>query len=205
MEQILCTRINEGPSAEGERRKGNEKYAKDVRLGLSFLAVAVLSLVPAMTSAQSAPDSEEFSGFLAEAKSEAAQLQKSAEEMNSFAHYTTHCRTEAAKLEEIRTHINRLGEFVAKMNNVEAASPWQRQAAADVAPMVDELAANVTMTIYHLGENPDRFIFTSFPDYVAANAELASELADTLSDYVAYGEAKQKAEERYFELELPTS
>lgn len=91
------------------------------------------------------------------------------------------------------------------MNNVEAASPWQRQAAADVGPMVGELAANVTMTIYHLGENPDRFIFTSFPEYVAANAELASEIADTLSDYVTYGEAKQKAEELYFELELPRS
>ena len=182
-----------------------KKYAKAPGPGLSLLVVAVLSLVPAMASAQSAPDSEAFFGFLAEAKSEAAQLQKSTEEMNSFAHYTTHWRTEAAKLEEIRTHVNKLGEFVAKMNNVEAASPWQRQAAADVAPMVDELAANVTMTIYHIGENPDRFIFTSFPEYVAANAELASEIADTLSDYVAYGEAKQKAEELYFELELPRS
>lgn len=54
-----------------------KKYAKAVRPGLSFFAVAVLSLVPAMAPAQSAPDSEEFSGFLAEAKSEAAQLQKS--------------------------------------------------------------------------------------------------------------------------------
>lgn len=66
------------------------------------------------------------------------------------------------------------------MNNVEAASPWQRQVVADVAPKVEELAANVTMTIYHLGENRDRFIFTSFPEYVAANAELAAEIVDTL-------------------------
>ena len=51
------------------------------------------------------------------------------------------------------------------------------------------------MTICHLDENPDRFIFTSFPEYVAANVELASGIAGTLSDYVAYGEAKQKTEE----------
>jgi hypothetical protein len=182
-----------------------KKYAKAVRPGLSFLAVAVLSLMPAMASAKSAPDSEEFSGFLAEARTEAVQLQKSAEEMNSFVHYTTNWKTEAAKLEETKTHVNKLAELFTKMNNVLAASPWQRQAVADVTPMVEELSANVSMTIYHLGENPDRFIFTSFPEYVAANAELASEISYALSDYVTYGEAKQKAEELYFELELPSS
>jgi hypothetical protein len=48
-------------------------------------------------------------------------------------------------------------------------------------------------------------IFTSFPDYVAANAELATDIAQTVSDYVAYGEAKNKAEELSFQLELPES
>jgi hypothetical protein len=182
-----------------------KKYARAVRPGLAFVAVALLSLAPALASAQTVKDSEEFSGFLAQAKSEALQLQRSAEEMSSFAHSRTDWRTEAAKLAEVKEHVNNLGEFVNRMNNTEALAPWQRTALGDVAPMVDELAGNVTMAIYHLGENPDRLIFTSFPDYVAATAELASNIAQTLSDYVAYGEAKNKAEELSFELELPES
>jgi hypothetical protein len=181
------------------------KYVWAVRPGLAFVAVALLSLAPAMASARTVKDSEEFSGFLAEAKTEALQLQKSAEEMNSFVHARTSWHAEAAKLQEVKEHVNKLGEFVSKMNSVEAPSPWQEVALGDIAPMVDELAANVTMTIYHLGENPDRLIFTSFPDYVAANAELATDIAQMVSDYVAYGEAKNKAEELSFELELPES
>jgi hypothetical protein len=50
-------------------------------------------------------------------------------------------------------------------------------AIGDVTPMVEELAANVTMTIYNLGESPDRLIFSSFPEYVAANAEMAADIA----------------------------
>ena len=50
---------------------------------------------------------------------------------------------------------------------------------------------------------PDRLIFTSFPEYVAVNAELATDMAQLISDYVAYGEAKQDLEELSFELELP--
>lgn len=180
-------------------------YSRAVRPGLAFVAVAILSLAPAVASARVVRDSEEFTGFLAEAKTEAAQLQKSAEEMSSFSHLNTNWSTEAAKIEEVKQHVNKLGELLTKMNNVEAASPWQKQALRDVVPMVEELAANVSMTIYHLGEAPDRLVFSSFPEYVAANAELASNTAALISEYVEYSEAKQTVEDISFELELPTS
>jgi hypothetical protein len=175
-----------------------------MQAGWAFVAVALLSLAPAVSSAQSR-DSEEFSGFLAQARTEALQLQRSAEEMNSFVHFRTNWNTEAAKIEEIKRQVNKLGELVTKMNNVEAASPWQRQAIRDVTPMVGEMAANVTMTIYHLGESPDRLIFTSFPEYVAANAELAANTAVLLSEYVEYSEARQTVDDISFELELPAN
>jgi hypothetical protein len=85
---------------------------------------------------------------------------------------------------------------------VEAASPWQQMAIGDVTPMVEELAANVTMAIYNLGESADRLIFSSFPEYVAANAEMAADVAQVTSDYVAYGEDKQKAKEVADELQM---
>ncbi len=180
-----------------------KEYAKAARPGLVFLAVAVLSLAPAIASARSVGDSEEVSGFLAETKTEALQLQKSTEEMNSFEHSRINWQTEAAKIAEIKRHFNKLGELVIKMNKAEAPSPLQQQAFREVTPMVEELASYITMTIYHLGENPDRLIFTSFPEYVAANAGLASDIVQLLSDYVEYGQAKHDVEELSFELGLP--
>jgi hypothetical protein len=179
------------------------KYAKSIRPGLAFLAVAFLSLAPAVASAQVAKDSQEFTGFLAEAKTEAVQLQKSTEEMNSFVHYTTNVATEAAKIAEIKEHVNKLAELFTKMGNVEAPPAWQQMAVVDIGPMLEELSANVTMTIFNLSAAPDRLVFTSFPEYVQANAETASDLAQTISDYVAYGEARNKAEELSLRLELP--
>jgi hypothetical protein len=181
------------------------KYAPAMRAGLAFLAVAIVSLAPTIASAKSVRDSEEISRLLAEAKTEALQLQRSTEEMNSFAHSRMSWQTEAAKIAEIKLHFNKLGELVTKMNDAEAPSPWQQQATSEVTPMVEELGGYITMTIYHLGESPDRLVFTSFPEYVAANADMASDLAQLLSDYVEYGEAKQTVEELSFDLGLPRS
>src|ERR1700751_3513369 len=130
-----------------------KKYSQAVRPGLAFLVVAVLSSAPAIASSRSVKDSEEVFGFLAEAKTEAVQLQKSAEEMNSFEPFTTSWKTQAAKIDEVKRHVNRLGELITKMNNAEAPSPWQQKAIREVTPMVEELASCVTMTIYHLSEN----------------------------------------------------
>jgi hypothetical protein len=179
-------------------------YTKAVRLALAFFAVAVLSLAPTVASARSVGDSEKVSGFLAEAKAEAQQLQTITEEMNSFMHSKTSWQTQAAKLAEMKRHFNKLGELVFKMNKAEAPSPWQQEAIRKVTPMVEVLSSYITMTIYHLGEDPDRLVFTSFPEYVAASTGLASEIAELLSDYVEYGEAKQGVEE-LFELGFPRS
>ena len=56
---------------------------------LALLAVVVLSVTPPLRAARPAKDSEEVSGFLAEAKTEAIQLKQDAEEMNSFARAKT--------------------------------------------------------------------------------------------------------------------
>jgi len=176
------------------------RYAHAVRAGWGFLAVAMLSLAPAMASAR-VPDSREFSDHLAQARAEAIALQQSAEEMNSFVHSHMSWETETSKIEEIKGHVNKLAEFVAEMNNAEAPSPWQQQATSDVTPMVNDLSANVSMAIYHLSENQDRFVYTAFPEYVAANAASATDIAQMLSDYVDYGQAKQKAEDLSRELQ----
>jgi hypothetical protein len=180
------------------------KHLQSMRPGLAFLAVAFLSVMPAIAAAQS-QDSDEFSGFLAQAKSEAVQVQQTAEEMYTLRFSKISWQTQAEKLEVLKTHVNKLGEFVVRMNNVEAPSPWQRHAIRNVTPMVEELAADVTMAIYHLDESRDSYVSSSFPEYVAANAELSVDIAGLLSDYVEYSEAKRTVEDIEFELELPIS
>ena len=175
------------------------KHTQAVRPGF-VLAVALLFLAPMVASAQGAKDSAEFSGFLAQAKSEAVQVQQIAEEMNSF-NSNVGWRTQAGALEELKRHVNKLGEFVISMNNVEAPSRWQQNAIGELTPMVEQLAAQVTMAFYHLDATHDAYVFGSFPEYVAANAELAPEITQMISDYVAYDETKQKAKEAADELQ----
>jgi hypothetical protein len=181
------------------------KYAKAMRSGWVFWAIALLSLMPT-ASARGFKDSEEVSGLLAQAKTEAVQLKQDTEEMNTFVRDKLSWHTHATQIDEIKRHVNNLGELVAKMNNAEStASPWQRQSIREVTPLLDALAETVTSTIDHLSANQDRLHSAPYPDYVSANADMASDLAQLVSDYVAYGEAKHKAEELSRKLELPRS
>jgi hypothetical protein len=179
-------------------------YRKALGPVLALLAVVVFSVTPPLRAAHPAKDSEEVSGFLAEAKTEAIQLKQDAEEMNSFVRSKTSWETHAAKLGEIKGHVNKLGELVTKMNNAKAAaSPWQQQSIDRVTPLLKELAASVTSTIKHLSDNQNHLLNPPYPDYAAANADYASDLAQLVSDYVAYGDAKYKSEDLAQKLEVP--
>jgi hypothetical protein len=185
-----------------KRRIGSmNKYTEAMRPGFAFVAVALLSLAPTVASARVVRDSPEFSAFLAQARSEAIQLQQTAEEMNTLKFPQISWQTQADKLEELKIHVNNLGEFVVRMQSVEVPSPSQEQAIRDITPMVEQLAANTTMTIYHLDASRDSYVFSSFPEYVDANAELATNVAQMISDYVAFDEARQKAKEFSDELQ----
>jgi hypothetical protein len=179
-------------------------HQKAIRSSLVFLAVALLSTAPVILAAQSAKDSEEVSGLLAEAKTESLQLKQDAEELNSFVRSKTSWQTHASKLNEIKQHANKLGELVAKMNNAKStASPWQQQSIDRITPLLRELAAGVTSTIKHLSDNQNRLQHPPFPEYAATNADLASDLSQLISDYVAYGEARHKSDDLAQKLEVP--
>jgi DNA repair exonuclease SbcCD ATPase subunit len=140
-------------------------HQKTIRAALFFLAVSLLSVAPVTMGAQSAKDSEEVSGLLAEAKAESIQLKQDAEEMNGFVRSTKSWQTHASKLNEIKQHANKLGELVAKMNDAKAtASPWQRQSIDRITPLLRELAGSVTATIKQLSDNQNRLQHPPFPD-----------------------------------------
>lgn len=177
-----------------------------VRPGLALLAILFMAIAPVMGAVNPVTDSEKVSGYLAEAKTQAIELQKDAEEMNSFVWTNNSWQTDAWKLNSIKDHVNALGALLTKMNDVKAtASPWQQDAMDRVRPMLGELATNVDAQIQRLTKNEGRFRDPIYMDYAAANASTAQEMADMISDFVAYGNAKNKADNFERDLELPLS
>ncbi len=146
----------------------------------------------------------EVSGLFSEAKSEAVQLKHDAEELKSYTRSKLHWSTHSAKVNEIKEHVNKSGELLAKMQNARAtASPWQQQTIDRIDPMLRDIAATVTATINHLGQQPIKLQTAPYKEYVDANAELTADLAEVISDYVDYGKAKNKSEELADKLEVP--
>lgn len=170
------------------------RRAKAIRLTPTLLAVAFLAATPALTAAQGARDSAEVMGLFSEAKTASMQLKRDTEEMKAFARTKTSWQTHATRLDQIKGHVNKLADLVQRMNDAKAkASPWQQQSIDTITPLLNDLATNVSTTIQHLNENQNRLMHPPYPAYAAASAEYASDLAQLISDYVAYGEAKHKS------------
>lgn len=180
----------------------NWKLVSRVTLGL-FLGVLSLA-ASTVCGAQTSKDSKEVSSFLAEIKTEAIQLSHDADELKSFTHSTLAWESHARKVEQIKDHVNNAGKSLSKLDSArENGSPWQQQAIDRISPLLKELAANVTSTIEHLNQKPMLLQTGPYADYVAANYELASNLAELVSDYVDYGRSKAKSEELATKLETP--
>lgn len=147
---------------------------------------------------------QEVSAILAEVKTEAIQLRRDADELKSFTHSTLTWQSHAVKVEEIKRHVNNAGKSFSKLDSTRAeASPSQQQAIDRINPLLKELASNVTSTIEHLNQKPQLLQTGPYVEYAAANYELASNLAELVSDYVEYGKSKARSEELATNLETP--
>ena len=178
--------------------------AKVIRGTWGLLATVILAMAPAIRAANPPSDSKEVSGFFSEAKAEAVQLQFDAEELNNFARSKTSWETHAAKLTEIKGHVNNVSGLVTKMNAAKSeAAPWQQQAIERVNPMLTDLATTVTAAINHLSKNQDRLMHAPYPDYAAATASVATDMAELISDYVDYGETRHHLDDLSRQLETP--
>lgn len=171
---------------------------------LALLSVLFLSTAPAVFAGPRPNDSAEVTKLLSEVKSEAIQLKYDAEDMKSFTRSKLTWQSHSAKIEQIKQHVNKSGELLSKLNDAKtSASPWQNRAIDEITPLLKELAASVSSTIEHLNKDRGRIHTPPYTDYVASTADLATDLSGLISDYVAYGEAKNKSEELGQKLEVP--
>jgi hypothetical protein len=185
---------------------GNEMFTRKManRFSLGLLLVALPFATSTLFGAQTAKDSKEVSSILADVKTEAIQLRHDADELKAFTHSTLSWQSHAAKVEEIKRHVNNAGKSLSKLDSARgSASPWQQQAIDRIGPLFKELASNVESTIEHLNQKPKLLQTGPYADYAAANYDLASNVAELISDYVEYGKSKAKSEELAAKLEVP--
>lgn len=177
---------------------------RTVYLSTLTLLLTALSVLPALRAADMPGDSKEVSDLLSQAKTEATQLKTDASDMESFTLSTLSWQTHATKIMEIKEHVNAAGKTVSKLNQAKnTASTWQKTAIDRVNPILKELAENTTAIIDHLNKEQGRLLNTQeHKDYLKTNAELATRMAAVVSDFVDYGQTKEKFEELSHKLEI---
>ena len=99
-----------------------------VRIGISTsLLAGFLAASANVCEFLGAPDSEQVSKLLSEAKTLAFQVKEDAVTMESFTRMNLSWDAHKAAITQIRERVNDLGRQVAKLNAAKSsASPWQK-------------------------------------------------------------------------------
>jgi hypothetical protein len=174
---------------------------------LPIIVPAVLGMLmftgTSMSSAQTTQDSGRIRELLSEAKVHALEAENQASTLEAYTRSRLSWRSHGNQLEAMKKHVNELGEIAGEMNDLKAeGSPWQQGAIEQVAPMLKEMASNLTKAIEHLNANQSQVHMQTFRDYARTNYELAKRTADLIRDYVDYDEARSMAEKLEQRLEL---
>lgn len=171
---------------------------------VAVLAMGMTTIFLAARAAAQAPDSEQVSQLLSDAKTQAVILSADASTMESYTRSGVSWESHSAAVAQMREHINEAGRQLTKLQEVRAqASPWQAKAIDRIYPLLKELADNTTNVIQFIKENPkQRLMFPEYKAYIEANADTSSRLAALIGDFQDYGNTKQRLEALADKLEL---
>jgi hypothetical protein len=174
-------------------------------MGTSALLLAGFLVAPSTMNAADAPDSEQVSKLLSEAKTMAFQLKEDAVAMESYTRMNASWESHAAAIDQMKEHINALGRQVTKLKESRSvASPWQKTAIDRIDPFLDELGGYTAAVIEHLKGDPKRTP-AEYKDYLEANADYATDLAAMIADFVDYGRTTQRLDRLAPKLEIPST
>ena len=149
------------------------------------------------------PDSEHVAKLLGEAKTMAFQLKDDAVAMEGFTRMNVSWETHAAAINQIKDHINALEKQEAKLKDARAeAAPWQRTAIDRIVPYLDELEGYTFAVIERINDQPKRLFTDEYKDFLAANADYATDLAAMIGDFVDYGKTRDRLERLGNKLEI---
>ena len=167
------------------------------------LLLAGFLVIAPTSKAADAPDSEQVSKLLSEAKTMAFQLKEDAVTMESFTRMNVSWQSHAAAINQIKDHINALGRQAAKLKDARSTgSSWQQTAIDRIAPFLDELGGYTYAVIEHINGEV-KHAPADYKDYLEANADYATDLAAMIGDFVDFGQTKDRLERLAGKLEIP--
>jgi len=167
----------------------------NVRKVLCCLLLSLSCVVVSRTSyAQASNDNPSVTSQLIDAKAIAAKIKKDAVQMESFTRVSGPVwGTHAATLEKIKDDINALQKNILSLQSQRAAaSAWQQDAIDRITGLANDLATNMNRAIDRLNKSRERPTVGSYPEYLTANARIASDLVDEIDAAIDYAQTKAK-------------
>lgn len=157
------------------------------------ITAPVTVVVVLREQAQDPPDSEQVSAWLAAVEAQAIILSVDASTLESYTRSGSSWKSHSAGVKRMREHLSELDRQLAKLPEVRAqASPWQRAAINRIRPLLRELAENTEKAIEYINTDPERLLLDQYRDCIEANANLSVELPAIISDFVNYGDTRQR-------------
>lgn len=156
--------------------------------------------------AASPPDSEHVTRLLSDVKTQAVILSVDADTMEGYSRSGASWQSHASVISQMREHINKAGRELSELQDLRtSASPWQMKAIDRIRPPLQELANGTEREIKFISDNPERLSQGQYKEYLEANADVSSELAGMVGNYVDYGKTKNRLEMLAAKLELPAT
>lgn len=178
---------------------------KNARTIWALTATCFIAGTLAMTQAHAAekPDSEQVSKLLSEVRSDALLLRDDAQLMESYTRSDISRETQARTVTAVKGHVNAMGKKLAELASAKGdASPWQVAAIERVQPFLRELADNTSRAINYINNGPSNYKTGEYKEYLEVNADVSSELFSLISDFVDYGNSKDRMQRLGMKLEI---
>jgi|HubBroStandDraft_1064217.scaffolds.fasta_scaffold112293_2 hypothetical protein len=182
-------------------KKGENMNTRILLCGL--VLGLVCAGIPSTVHAQATSDNPSVTGQLNDAKVIVAKIKKDAVQMESYAQTTgLSWQTHSAALEKIKSDVNELQQNMRGLQSHRTiASPWQQQAIDRITGFANDLATNMNATIDRLNKSKSRPTAPPYPEYLKANARIASDLGDEIAATIDYGQNKAKLDQLGQELD----
>jgi hypothetical protein len=177
---------------------------KKVRTLLIIATTCLIAGTSGMTQSWAAsPDSEQVSKLLAEVRGEALLLRDDAQLMESYTRSDISRETQGRTVTAVRAHVNAIGKKLAELMSAKnSASPWQVAAIERIQPWVRELATNTSRAIGYINSGPANYKTGEYKEYLEANSDVSNGLFSLISDFVDYGNSKDRMDRLATRLEI---
>jgi hypothetical protein len=151
-------------------------------------------VIPRVSYAQNASDNASVTAQLNGAKPIVAKIKADAVKMESYGQNSgLSWQTHSATLGKIKDDVNELQQNMRGLQSHRTtASPWQQDAIDRITGYANDLATNMNAALDRLGKSKSRPTTPPYPEYLKANARIASDLADEIDATIDYGQTKAK-------------